>query len=116
MGKVTQIQRHEHKKKFIFEVHTNVEGRVYLIAAESEALMKEWMDAVTIAWTLHVSKYVKSPVPRGPNSEIFLLHQFPSPTHVFYHQCTPDLHLPVQSLFKLHVSRALSLTHSLYLH
>ena len=57
LGKVTQIQRHEHKKKFIFEIHTTVEGRVFYILAESEAVMKDWMDAITTTWMLHTMKY-----------------------------------------------------------
>jgi hypothetical protein len=56
LGKVTQIQRHEHKKKFIFEIHTTVEGRVFYILAESEAVMKDWMDAITTTWMLHTMK------------------------------------------------------------
>jgi len=60
LGKVTQIQRHEHKKKFIFEIHTQIEGRVFYIMAETEALMKDWMDAITAVWTLHMMKYVVS--------------------------------------------------------
>jgi hypothetical protein len=55
---VTAVQKHEHKKKFIFEIHTSVEGRVFYIMAETEALLKEWMDAVTSMWTLHMMKYV----------------------------------------------------------
>lgn len=64
LGKVTQIQRHEHKKKFIFEVHTSIEGRVFYILAETEAIMKEWMDAITVVWTLHTMKYACALVSR----------------------------------------------------
>lgn len=55
---MTLIQRHEHKKKFIFEVHTSIEGRVFYIMAESEAVMKDWMEAIMTVWTLHMMKYV----------------------------------------------------------
>lgn len=44
----------------MFEIHTSIEGRIFLIAAETEALMKDWMEAVTITWTLHMTKYVTS--------------------------------------------------------
>lgn len=57
LGKVTAIQRHEHKKKFIFEIVTTVEGRIFYILCDSEAVMKDWMDAIITTWTLHIMKY-----------------------------------------------------------
>lgn len=56
LGKVTAIQRHEHKKKFIFEIVTTVEGRIFYILCDSEASMKDWMDAIITTWTLHIMK------------------------------------------------------------
>lgn len=60
LGKVVKIQIQEHKKKFIFEMHTSVEGRVYYIQADTEAVLKDWVDAITNTWLLHSMKYVRT--------------------------------------------------------
>lgn len=42
------------------EIHTSIEGRVFLVAADTEELLNSWMDAINTTWSLHMLKYVGS--------------------------------------------------------
>lgn len=58
LSKILNISIVPNKKKCIFQIETNLEdNRIYFIKAESEEVLKSWVEVITLLWNLHGLKY-----------------------------------------------------------